>query len=335
MARDTIKYLLKKEVEQMISYGEHKRDYQLQNMKDRQELKDIGVKYKDRLEVNNMQDKIFSISTVKNYMASIDRFGDFLIKSGHKKISIEECVKYVPDYIQFRRDAGIAETTIHAEICAIAKATHTHSFDYERIERSTADITKGRNPKAPSHYNPAYEMNKIIGLRRNDLKRVRVCDIKEYNNRTEIVIKGCKGGKTNTQILYSDKDRQALRDYIKNNNLSGNDKLFEKDLFRNSLDFQSCRREAAQRHYREYKEDIEKNPERRDFYVSEINRIFKSEHRDLKENLDRDIYLRGKVREHAKELDKDVEYSRVCIMMTSLSTLSHFRSGVTINNYLI
>ena len=319
----------------MISYGEHKRDYQLENMKERQELKELGVNYKDRLEVNHLQDKIFSVTTAKNYMQSVGRFGDFLIKNGHKKISIEESTKYVPDYIQFRRDAGIAETTIHAEICAIAKATHTHSYDYEKIERSTADITKGRNPKSPREHNIAYEMNKIIGLRRNDLKRVKVSDIREYENRTEIVVHGCKGGKPIIQIIYSEEERGIIRDYISSNNLQGEDRLFDKQLFRNSLDFQSCRREAAQRHYKEYKEDMDKNPERRDFYVSEIKRIFNQENRSLKENLDKDIYLRGKVREHAKELGKDVEYNRVCVMMASLSTLSHFRSGVTVTNYLI
>ena len=71
----------------MISYGEHKRDYQLENMKERQELKELGVNYKDRLEVNHLQDKIFSVTTAKNYMQSVGRFGDFLIKNGHKKIS--------------------------------------------------------------------------------------------------------------------------------------------------------------------------------------------------------------------------------------------------------
>lgn len=334
MARDTIKYRLIKELTDQICYGESKKADQDKTNEVRRELKELGVSYRERLEYNCSQEKVYSINTVKTYKREVARFGNWLIQKGLKKISLEESARYVQPYLNSLTERGLTPQSVNTTASALAKALHGHSFHYEKERRSSANVKKSRTMKTPGKENPAWELNKIIGLRRSDLKRLRVNNIHMRNNRIEIEIDKCKGGKTNIQVIYQKDQQEKILEYVHARGLTGNELLFSSDMFGKNVDFQYTRRMAAQECYKDVVKAMQEDPTMREYYQDDIKRIFRESNKPLRENLDSPIYLRGAKREQALANGTDVMFDRTAAMVVSLYLLSHFRTNVTIDNYL-
>lgn len=336
MARkDTIKNRLVKELSKQLAFGQSKKADQDINRDTRRELKALGISREEQLRFNACDYKIYSKSTFECYKREIKQFGTWLIKNGNKNIEISECEKYIQQYLDHERERGQSANSQNTSRAAICKCLHLKTFDYEIDRRNNVDIKKSRNHNGPIKSNIASELNKTIGLRASDLKRLRVDNIHFREGRMEIIVDKCKGGKTNKQIIY-DKDKQEkVLDYISEHNLRGHDRLFDTKLFKSDVDFQMTRRIAAQDRYREIVKDMEENPERRNFYKDEIKRIFKEDGKRLRENLDKDIYCRADKRQKAIELYGTASFDRVAAMMVSVTMLAHYRTEVTISNYFL
>ena len=90
MARNSVKYLLKQELEKKAAYGQSKHEDKIRTNQERAEMKRQGKSYEERLQVIYMRDKIYSYQSMKTYQAQVGYFGDYLIAQGLKKISVEE-----------------------------------------------------------------------------------------------------------------------------------------------------------------------------------------------------------------------------------------------------
>ena len=90
MARNTIKFQLKKALEEKASYGRSKHDDKITTYEKRMEMKKQGYSYEERLAVNEMREHIYSYQTMKTYQQQVGDFGEYLISQGLKKITIEE-----------------------------------------------------------------------------------------------------------------------------------------------------------------------------------------------------------------------------------------------------
>ena len=76
MARNSIKYLLKQELEHKAAYGQSKHQDKISTNEKRAEMKREGKTYEERLQVNDMRDKIYSYSTMATEQQQVGDFGD-------------------------------------------------------------------------------------------------------------------------------------------------------------------------------------------------------------------------------------------------------------------
>lgn len=67
MARNSVKYLLKQELEKKAAYGQSKHEDNIRTNQERAEMKRQGKSYEERLKVNYMRDKIYSYQGMKTY----------------------------------------------------------------------------------------------------------------------------------------------------------------------------------------------------------------------------------------------------------------------------
>lgn len=65
MARNTIKYQLKQELEKQASYGRSKHQDKVSTYQKREEMKEQGASFEERMTVNDMKEHIYSYSCMK------------------------------------------------------------------------------------------------------------------------------------------------------------------------------------------------------------------------------------------------------------------------------
>jgi len=133
------------------------------------------------------KEKIYSFSTMTTYMKEVDRFGSWLASKGMKRITIEEAKEQIQLYINFQTERGLSPYSINTSLSAVCKATHSNISDYDRPKRSIARIVRGVGERRDDKYNERVagvliNANKLLGLRRNELKNLRVSDIIEHDN---------------------------------------------------------------------------------------------------------------------------------------------------------
>ena len=96
MARkQTVKFLMKSELNSMAAYGRSKYQDQQRTYAVRSQMKKEGKSWEECLRVNFSKDYIYSYQTMKNYQYEVDRFANYLAEQGLKKISLEEAKEHI------------------------------------------------------------------------------------------------------------------------------------------------------------------------------------------------------------------------------------------------
>ncbi len=341
-------YALRANLEGMAAYGESKKTYKdktnaLRRQKYR-ELINIGVSksdiYKELLHIDCAKNKIFSYSTMKNYIRFVKDFAAFAYtKAGTSRVSVEDSIKYIQPYIDSLISKGDSPNTINLKLAAVCKATGQYVVDYTHPIRRYSDVTRSVKNAVRDKYNDkraaaALELNRAIGLRRNELARVSINDIHIGEKCAYIYSKG-KGGKNNVTLISDPKKLDILYKYMSQAIANGRETLLSKEQMNHDADLHHARAMCAIDEYKRVAEDMRINPERREYYKSFIKDIFKKYNKPLLEDLDKPYFLRGAGKKLCISQEKSYIYDRVAVLYVSLTILHHFRSDTTVQHYLI
>ena len=186
-----LSYALRANLESMAAYGESKKKYKDKtNAMRRQKYKELLYKgvsrddiHKELLHIDSAKDKIFSYSTMKNYIRFVKDFAAYVyIQTGTSRVSISDSVLYIQPYINSLISKEDSPNTINLKLAAVCKATGQYVVDYTHPIRRYSDVTRSVKTAVRDKYNfqracEALELNRAIGLRRNELARVSINDI--------------------------------------------------------------------------------------------------------------------------------------------------------------
>lgn len=336
MARHTIKYLLKQSLQQQESYGRSKHQDKVCTYQKREEMRQQGVPFEERMAVNEMKEHIYSYKTMKTYQQQTSYFGDFLLKQGLKKISIEESKEYIQDYVNYLVEKGQSPWSINTALSAICKATGASIKDYEHPKRTISKIERGniqRTHDALNNKNASriLKANRLLGMRRNELKNLKAKDIIERDEKVIVHSIG-KGGRINKQVFTLKEEKETI--LAMKTGKAEHEKIFSPSDFKNDADLHHERQIRAVTVYQRVIEDMHQHPERRTYYKKEILQAFHERGKTLKENLDNPFATRGANRQRLESEGKDTTYDRVALLYVSVTVLNHTRSDVTAEHYV-
>lgn len=336
MARNTIKYLLKQELQKQASYGRSKHEDKISTYKKRNEQKVQGVPYADRQETNDFDGHIYSFLTMKTYQQQVGYYGDFLIKNGHKNITLEESKQYIQSYLDFLQNNHYSPWSINTALAAICKATGLRQKDFSHPTRTISKIERGNTERMHDSVNATkaskiLDANRLLGMRRSELKALKASDIIIRDDK--VVVKSIgKGGRYNEQIFTLPIEKEKVLEFKKGK--SSNDKIFNIDDFRNDADLHHARQMRAIDVYNHVVDDMKKNPARRDYYQREIKQIYLDRNKILRENLDNPYCVRGINRQRLLNQGREVTYDRTALVYVSVTVLNHTRADVSCQHYI-
>lgn len=292
----------------------------------------------------------------RNALYILDRFSIYCYDNGiHDKTEID--VEFINEYSKYLQTQDYTASTIHTYLAIVCKSCGVKLDLIDKPIRRTSEYTKGRvakeyprsdmDPDNP-RWQKVWEISRATGLRREELRKLRVGDFRinggsEYD---QIFVKRGKGGKSGTfNIVYENEEqKEKVREYF---NLFGgalgktpDDYIFDSEDFKQSLNLHKNRRDAAKRSYYHYLHRCNTEPGYREKLLEEC----KQKYRESK-GLPPDAkvpekfyngryYLRGKNREYALKNNLPLSYSKLCVWAVSMNVLSHNRCDVTVQSYL-
>lgn len=246
--------------------------------------------------------------------------------------------------------SGYSPATIHRRLAAPCKATNISMSEIEKPKRTSGKITRSRNEKAnrqgkreieDERYSRLVTFQRAVGIRRAELSRLTATDLTtdESGYLCVYVAKG-KGGKRQLQRLLPEDEGTVLEIFQA---ADPGQKLFSKEEMQNKIDLHGIRREHAQKAYKYYADRLENEPGYKYELRKELAARYREFHRPgdsnkrfLHDIMNEEPYrLRGENRQKAIEQGKETEYNRLALMAISVFCLSHWRSDVTVTNYLI
>lgn len=292
--------------------------------------------------------------------AYIKHFRDFLryCTLNHKIKSIEELkgnVELIQEYADYLKAKGLTASTVHTYIAPICGFCGVNMKEIEKAKRVTAEYKKGRtgerkiNRSDNNLSNPKYERSvefqKRVGIRRNELKKLKGRDF-IYDERLGfwyVFVEKGKGGKPQKQRILP-KDVEFIEKYFKDK--KPGEKIFSASELENKLNYHALRAEHAKECYKYYLDKL--NGENGEEYREELKTLIwkrfheKKGFRGTQETYNAFIKeitgtykVRGENKQLAIEHGLPTEYDKLAVMAVSVFHLSHWRNNVTIQSYLL
>ncbi|WP_369518094.1 hypothetical protein ABXS73_04490 [Intestinimonas butyriciproducens] len=295
----------------------------------------------DRIGQNPKTKKEISTQTRKVYKKHTINFFRWCQKTyGSEKVSKRK--KHIPDYVEYLKNQKKSASTIHTYVAAICRAFHVPMDQIqEKPTRRTSENTRSRGVKKSDSRKDTkreasprlYDLAEVVGVRRNEYKRLRRDDIvTDESGYICVRIKQGKGGKYQEQRILPE-DEEFVKNYF--DGTQGF--VFSKNEMNNKIDLHHLRELQAQRAYIYYTRQLEQNPKYHEQLKAEVKA------RWLKHNshpwdprcVEGQYTIRGGNRSFAKEHGLPVSYDRLAVMAVSVFHLAHWRCDVTVDNYLL
>lgn len=338
----SIRYTMKTELNKMQSYGRSKHLDQVKTREERSNLKAQGVRYEEYRQIDYTREHIYSQNTMQTYQREVDRYADYLKEHDMHKISLEQAKDHVQEYLDYLRDErNLTAQSIHTTCAALSKVFHTTMWEYDKPNRSVANIERGRHTFTDKNEkeqleklkeNPIWEANSILGMRKSELINLRADMIKERDNRVVIEYIG-KGGKHNTQTFYDEREKAYVLSLKENK--AEHERIFDKQEVNKTLNLHKAREMRCKDVYTRITEDIAKRgKEAEREYIQQIEQAFKETGKQIRENLHTPYIVRGDNRQRLSEENRPLEYNRIALMIVSIQITQHFRTSVTANHYV-
>lgn len=290
-----------------------------------------------------------STNTVRQHKAHLlNCFKWARVNHGCKKLV--DLPLYVQAYEEALEAKGLTAATIHTYIAGVCFCLDIPMAIIKKPIRHCADITRSRGVKAVDSRADAKapeeiaEFQKRVGIRRRELLRLRKNNLRrdESGYLCVEIIKG-KGGKYQLQRVLPE-DEEFVSSYFDGTD----DFLFPKEMLRNKADFHRMRSLHAQRMYQYYMHRLETEPGYREQLIEEMRRRWEKYRgtppkRSKKKHdwawddrrAQGTYHLRGLNREMALREGLPTSYDRAAVLATSIFALSHWRTSVCVNNYLL
>lgn len=352
MARLNIKYDIIKNLGDKLDNGigtskhQDKQETQRERSLKSKELKEQGLSGKDYLReldnINKSDDKIYMDKTFNEYKKICNRFSEYVIEQhGSRRLTIEESRQYIQGYINKLIQEEKSPSYQKKCLAAICKGTNSKMRDYYHQEVNYAKQTQRKHEQGSIHksynerkHSDVLDLNKCIGIRRNELLNLKTKDVKFYEDRCEVFCKCAKGGKDNYNIIRDTKKIEVIKLYYDKAINENRENFISKEMLNNDADLHRSRAQNARDEYYRVIEDIEKN-NNRDYYKNLIKEEIERKHKNYNlDKLDIPYRCRGENREILESLNIPTEWDRVGVMYVSLFCLNHYREDTTVQHYL-
>lgn len=295
----------------------------------------------------------------KTYRQQLNQFEKWLIENGHKRITVEESKQYAKQYIKEKSEkvSNISVNAAVSMLIKIYKNTDGLTVDrtYLEYKKQTIAPTKGRETHIDRQGNEYHgarpdkaeaarliEFAKMVGIRENEYKYLKGNNIQEINGKTYVIVEHGKGNKYQWQLIAPE-NVAKVRSYFDgtNNRVFTNEEI--KSVEQSNLHY--YRRTHAQEMYKYYESlqgvdrEALKALVQEQFRRGELHDIAKygTDKNGKSKHKIWDKYLKYAAIADIpyKTRNKDgIVYDRVALMAMSCLHLSHWRTDVTVSNYM-
>ncbi|MGU7877992.1 hypothetical protein ACS6ZA_11045 [Streptococcus suis] len=294
-----------------------------------------------------------------SYKRSATRFSKWAKVNGVKKISdiTEEVLQKYHDDLQ-QDPKQYTPATIHTYLAPIAKASGINLNRIKKQKRTSDRIVRGRKHEANeqgkkqelnSRFSRLIQFQKVIGIRRNELKKLTGSDLieDEYGN-CYVLVKRGKGGKEQMQYILPNDIELVKQTFA---GIGENEPVFTDEEMKNQINLHGLRAQHARDSYFYYLNRIQQNPKIKQALKNLLITRWEEGHQKLKNESPRQydrqrenfIYdlrdeayvLRGTNKSKALVSGMPIAYNRLALMAVSVLNLSHWRLSVTVTNYIL
>lgn len=303
----------------------------------------------------NIKKNYANQTTRKMYIKHARWFTEFYQSKGITAKQVRDNpIEYIQMYINELTANGKSASTIHTYISFLRLFFQLDKVKFNKPARINSQNIRGRDnrknlqgqreEKDPK-YAPLVDFQRIVGIRRDELARLKGCNFKQDDDGFWCVeVEKGKGGKYQLQRI-PDENVDFIRKYFD----GSNEKVFPPEIIDNNIDLHSMRAQNAQKLYLYYSE-LFKDEAVREEYISQMVGRYKKyskcylkspdykKQKQLKKFLKncRGTYkLRGNNVTFALEHNMPVVYDKTAVMAVSVFHLSHWRCDVTVSNYIL
>lgn len=300
--------------------------------------------------------------TVRSYKASNAKFADFCKEElGVKTYSqLQHYGKAgaIKKYIEHLQNDGKTSQTIHTYIAPICKACNISMNDIDHPRRISADIVRGRTETARSaserlkpEYGRSVALNEALGLRVNELRHLRGCDLVERDGSLYVHVERGKGGKEQLQLVLPE-HIDTVRSVF--DGVRADELVLKKNEVSKNINYHGMRANVAKEAYAYHAERLQ-DPAERQAQREHLIDLYKERHikpdradakaykryenglRRFEHNVNNDsVYvLRGDNAKLAISKGLPCQYDRLALLTVSIEHLSHWDNHTTIGNYLL
>lgn len=288
--------------------------------------------------------------TRKNYIRNTKRFVVFC-REKYNCRDYDSCREHVQDYSDYLQEQDCySPATIHTYIAAVCSSFDIPMNEIRKPIRHIGEFTRGRG-SVVNHTNqdlndPEYQrtvvFQRIVGIRRSELKNLTGdCFVYDDFGNPCILVKKGKGNKKQYQRLNKPEDIDIIKPYFEGK--APDEKIFTDKELNNDLNFHKLRALSAQEYYDIQLDRIQNEPGYADKLAKEIEQYWKQNNKDKRTGkpkpfdrtkLEGWYVTRGSVRSNAKKNNRPIKYNKLAVFAVSLLKLSHFRTNVSVENYL-
>lgn len=299
------------------------------------------------------------------YKKHIKNFAKWAKENGYKKPeSITRDVIQEYEKVLESNPKEYAPSTIHTYLSPVCSAAGVSMDEIRKPKRTAGSITRGRDHDAegnPAEQNlqgrkqasdPKYArlvaLQEVLGIRRNELGHLVGEDLVNMGRSWYVRVRRGKGGKEQLQYILP-KDVETVRQVF--DGIGPEQRVFSREEMNNKINLHGMRAKHGKDCYHYYADMIAKNPAAADKLRALLLNRWEKGHEKLKNDNygswalqrarfisdmdDRPYQLRGDNLRKAKTLGLPEEYNRLALMCVSVLHLSHWRTDVSITNYMI
>ncbi|HEM3726633.1 TPA: site-specific integrase [Streptococcus suis] len=316
---------------------------------------------------NSLKHDIF-IAATKNvtnntsrtsYKRSATRFSKWAKENNIKKITdiTEEVLQRYHDDLK-NDPKEYTAATIHTYLAPIAKSSGINLNRIRKQKRTSDKIVRGRQQESNaqgkrqelnSRFSRLIDFQKVVGIRRNELKNLTGSDLKqdEFGN-CYVLVKRGKGGKKQMQYILPEDTELVKQTFF---GIEANEPVFSEEEMNNQINLHALRAQHARDSYFFYLKKIQQNPKMRQALSqlliskweeghqklkNESTRQYDKQRRNFIYDLRDEVYiLRGSNKSKALASGMPIVYNRLALMAVSVLNLSHWRLSVTVTNYIL
>lgn len=163
-------------------------------------------------------DKIYSISTMDNYIKSATSFAEWA-RAAHGCRALKDARQHTGEYLRQRMTEGKSAWTVRADAAALAKLYQCQTTDLGAAlpGRIRDNVTQHRGDTWRGHFSESrhadlVDLCRATGLRRHEVAALRPRDVhRGADGRVHVIVERGKGGKMRDVVALNDKPLQLAQ----------------------------------------------------------------------------------------------------------------------------